>query len=56
MPSVGVVIEGNLLEPLRQFPTPVIARSRDDRTSLDLRSIDAADDQIVIDALLAAGG
>ena len=55
MPSVGVVIEGNLLEPLRQFPTPVIARSRDDRTSLDLRSIDAADDQIVIDALLAAG-
>jgi L-seryl-tRNA(Ser) seleniumtransferase len=56
MPSVGVVIEGNLLEQLRQFPTPVIARSRDDRTSLDLRSIDAADDQIVIDALLAAGG
>jgi L-seryl-tRNA(Ser) seleniumtransferase len=56
MPSVGVVIDGDLLKPLRQFATPVIARSRDDRTSLDLRSIDPVDDQIVIDALLAAGG
>jgi L-seryl-tRNA(Ser) seleniumtransferase len=55
MPSVGVVIDGDLLEPLRQFATPVIARSRADRTTLDLRSIDPADDQIVIDALLAAG-
>ncbi len=54
MPSVGVVIDGDLLEPLRQFATPVIARSRGDRTSLDLRSIDPADDQLVIDALLAA--
>ncbi|MFT4773680.1 MAG: L-seryl-tRNA(Ser) seleniumtransferase, partial [Ilumatobacter sp.] len=56
MPSVGVVIDGDLLKPLRQFATPVIARSRDDRTSLDLRSIDPVDDQIVIDALRAAGG
>lgn len=55
MPSVGVVIDGDVLEPLRQFATPVIARSRGDRTSLDLRSIDPADDQIVIDALLVAG-
>jgi len=55
MPSVGVVIDGDLLKPLRQFATPVIARSRDDRTSLDLRSIDPVDDQRVIDALLAAG-
>lgn len=56
MLSVGVAIDGNLLESLRQFVTPVIARSRGDRTSLDLRSIDPADDAIVIDALLAAGG
>ncbi|MFT4867272.1 MAG: L-seryl-tRNA(Ser) seleniumtransferase [Ilumatobacter sp.] len=54
MASVGVVIDGDLLEPLRQFATPVIARSRGDRTSLDLRSIDPADDQIVIDALRVA--
>jgi L-seryl-tRNA(Ser) seleniumtransferase len=56
MPSVGVVIDGDLLRPLRQFATPVIARSRNDRTSLDLRSIRPVDDQIVIDALLSAGG
>lgn len=55
MPSVGVVIDGDLLAPLRQFATPVIARSRDDRTSLDLRSIEATTDQVVIAALLAVG-
>lgn len=53
MPSVGVVIDGDLLDRLRSHRTPVIARSRDDRTSIDLRSIDPADDDIVIAALLA---
>ncbi len=54
MPSVGVVIDGDVLEVLRRYNTPVIARSRDSRTSLDLRSVDAADDSTVIAALLAA--
>ena len=54
MPSVGVIIDGDLLEGLRRHSTPVIARSRDGRTSLDLRSFDAADDDVVIAALLAA--
>jgi L-seryl-tRNA(Ser) seleniumtransferase len=54
MPSVGVVVDGDLLETLRRHGTPVIARSRDSRTSLDLRSVDAADDATVTAALLAA--
>ena len=51
MPSVGVVIDGNLLEQLRRHETPVIARSRDDRTSLDFRSVDPADDVTIVAAL-----
>lgn len=54
MPSAGVVIDGDLLEQLRSFDTPVIARSRDDRTTLDLRAVDPADDSTVLAALLAA--
>jgi L-seryl-tRNA(Ser) seleniumtransferase len=54
MPSVGVVIDGDVLDALRRYSTPVIARSRDSRTSLDLRSVDAADDSTVIAALLTA--
>jgi L-seryl-tRNA(Ser) seleniumtransferase len=51
MPSAGVVIDGDLLELLRRHDTPVIARSRDDCTSLDLRSVDPADDVTLIAAL-----
>ena len=51
MPSAGVVIDDDVLDELRRHDTPVIARSRDDRTSLDLRSVDPGDDAIVIAAL-----
>ena len=51
VPSVGVVIDGDLLGLLRRHDTPVIARSRDDRTSLDLRSVDPADDVTIVAAL-----
>lgn len=51
MPSVGVVIDGDLLEQLRRHDKPVIARSRDDRTSLDFRSVDPADDVTIVAAL-----
>ena len=51
MPSVGVVIDGNLLEQLRRHETTVIARSRDDRTSLDFRSVDPSDDVTIVAAL-----
>ena len=54
MPSVGVVIDGDLLDGLRRHAKPVIARSRDGRTSLDMRSVDASDDVTVIEAVRAA--
>ena len=54
MQSVAVALDGDLLEPLRQHDPPVIARTRNGRTLLDLRSVDPADDEIVIAALRAA--
>ena len=51
MPSIGVAVPGDRLTELRRHTTPVIARTRDGRTVLDLRSVDAADDSIVIEAL-----
>ena len=51
MPSVGVVIDEDLLEQLRRHNTPVIARSRNARTLLDFRSVDPADDVTIVAAL-----
>ena len=54
MPSYGLDLAGDHLEALRRHETPVIARSRDARTLLDLRSVAPDDDVIIIDALCAA--
>ena len=54
MPSYGVEVAGDLLAALRRHEPPVIARSRDDRTLLDLRAVPADDDAIVVQALVAA--
>jgi len=51
MPSVGVGITGDRLTALRNHDTPVIGRTRDGATVLDLRSVDASDDDTVIAAL-----
>jgi len=56
MPSYGVEIDGDLLAPLRGHDPPVIARSRDDRTMLDLRSVDQSDDAAIVAALTAPLG
>jgi hypothetical protein len=53
MPSYGVELDGDLLDQLRRHDRPVIARSRDDLTMLDLRSVDPADDTTIIAALNA---
>ena len=51
IPSAGIVVAGDRLTELRAHATPVIARTGDGRTVLDLRSVDPADDPIVTDAL-----
>ncbi len=56
MPSYGVVVAGDHLEALRNWDTPVIARSRDDRTSLDLRAVRPSESDTVTRALAAALG
>ena len=56
MPSYGVEIDGDLLALLRLHDPPVIARSRDDRTMLDLRSVAPSYDSTIVAALLASHG
>jgi L-seryl-tRNA(Ser) seleniumtransferase len=51
MASFGVVVDGDLLATLRAHEPPVIARSRDDRIMLDLRSVTPSDDLVIIEAL-----
>ena len=51
IPSCGVVLEGDHLLALRAQATPIVARVREGRTFLDLRSVDPGDDEIVAGAL-----
>ncbi|MFM8857024.1 MAG: L-seryl-tRNA(Sec) selenium transferase [Actinomycetota bacterium] len=51
IPSFAVQLDGDHLRQFRRNSVPIIARVRDDRTLLDLRTVDPADDQIVIAAL-----
>ncbi|MEM1334096.1 MAG: L-seryl-tRNA(Sec) selenium transferase, partial [Actinomycetota bacterium] len=51
MPSVGISLAGDHLADLRARPVPVIARSRDGRTVLDLRSVHPDDDELLLVAL-----
>lgn len=54
MPSIGLVVDGDHLAVLRSHTTPVIARSRDHRTFLDLRSVDPTDHPVLTAALREA--
>ncbi len=54
MRSIGLVVEGDILVALRSHEIPVIARSRDDRTFLDLRAVDRSDHPVLVAALAAA--
>lgn len=54
MASYGLEIDGDLLALLRHHDLPVIARSRDDRTMLDLRSVAPSDDPTIVAALIAS--
>jgi L-seryl-tRNA(Ser) seleniumtransferase len=54
--SFGVVIAGDHLAALRAAPTPVIARVRDQRTWIDLRTVDPGDDEALAAALAPIAG
>jgi len=49
--SFGVVVRGDHLRELRSNSTPIIARVKDGRTFLDLRTVQPEDDEIVVRAL-----
>jgi L-seryl-tRNA(Ser) seleniumtransferase len=51
IPSVGVAIDGDHTAALRGHVPPVIARVADDRTVIDLRTVEPEDDRVVVDAL-----
>ncbi|MEO1058294.1 MAG: L-seryl-tRNA(Sec) selenium transferase [Actinomycetota bacterium] len=51
MPSWGIELSGDHVDALRAQPSPVIARRVDDTTVLDLRSVQPADDPLLIRAI-----
>ncbi|MBV8981807.1 MAG: L-seryl-tRNA(Sec) selenium transferase, partial [Acidimicrobiia bacterium] len=51
IPSAGVALDGDVTATLRAHDPPVIARTQDDRTLLDLRTVDPADDPVVAKAI-----
>jgi L-seryl-tRNA(Ser) seleniumtransferase len=51
IPSSGIELDGDQTDRLRAHTPPVIARTRDDRTVLDLRSVDPADDPVLVAVL-----
>jgi L-seryl-tRNA(Ser) seleniumtransferase len=51
--SRGIVLDGDHLDALRNQRLPIIARVREQRTFLDLRSVDPGDDELLIAGLRA---
>ncbi len=56
IPSAGVAVAGDRTAELRAWSPPVIARVEDDRTILDLRTVEPDDDEVVVAALRDLGG
>ncbi len=54
--SAGIGVDGDHLRALRAGTPPIIARVRDGRTLLDLRTVDPADDVVVAAALRSLPG
>ena len=51
IPSAGIAVDGDVTAALRAHDPPVVARTRDGRTLLDLRTVDPADDPVVAKAV-----
>jgi L-seryl-tRNA(Ser) seleniumtransferase len=56
IPSVGLSIAGDVTAALQTFDPPIIARVTDGSTVCDLRTVDPADDSILVRALVEAQG
>ncbi|MGH9068303.1 MAG: L-seryl-tRNA(Sec) selenium transferase, partial [Acidimicrobiales bacterium] len=56
IPSAGVALAGDLAAALRAGDPPVVARVRDGRTLVDLRTVDPADDPLLAKTLAVAAG
>ncbi len=54
IPSAGVALDGDLTSALRSHQPPIIARVNDDRTFVDLRTVDPTDDPTLRSALQSA--
>ena len=54
MPSYGLELRGDLLAHLRAADPPVVARAREGRTYLDLRTVDPVDDDHLVAAVTRA--
>jgi L-seryl-tRNA(Ser) seleniumtransferase len=55
LPSAALSLPARLAAPLRAGRPPVVGRLEDARCLLDLRSVDPADDEVILAAILAAG-
>ncbi|SCX49175.1 L-seryl-tRNA(Sec) selenium transferase [Klenkia marina] len=53
LPSVAVALPASFAEPLRHGAPPVVGYLADGRTLLDLRSLDPADDEALVEAVRA---
>ena len=56
IPSCGVALDGDVSRILRDRELPIIARVRDDRTILDLRTVSLDDDHELVTALAGLTG
>lgn len=56
IPSCGIALEGDVSEVLRSRDLPIVARVRDGRTVLDLRTVSPDDDREIVDALASFEG
>ena len=54
IPSYGVCLDGAYGAPLRRFALPIAARSEHGQTLCDLRTVDPADDEVLIKAITVA--
>lgn len=51
MPSIAIALVGDHLQALRRRDIPIVARVRDRRTFIDLRTVEPSDDSEIVDAL-----